>query len=69
MTIRAQHLRRAIGLSVVSIAWNGVGGSIAVYIALSSGSLALLGFGADARHRLRRVGGPDLALHGRISPA
>lgn len=48
MTIRAQHIRRAIWLSLVSIAWNGVGGSIAVYMALSSGSLALLGFGVDA---------------------
>ncbi len=35
-------------LSALSIAWNGVAGSIAVYAALGTGSLSLLGFGADA---------------------
>ncbi|MDQ2965227.1 MAG: cation transporter [Chloroflexota bacterium] len=45
---RAKYLRRALWLSAVSIAWNGVAGSIAVYVALGTGSLSLLGFGADA---------------------
>jgi divalent metal cation (Fe/Co/Zn/Cd) transporter len=45
---RARHLRQALWLSGISIAWNGVAGTIAVYVALSSGSLALLGFGVDA---------------------
>jgi divalent metal cation (Fe/Co/Zn/Cd) transporter len=45
---RARDLRRALWLSGLSIAWNGVAGTIAVYVALASGSLALLGFGADA---------------------
>lgn len=35
-------------LSALSIAWSGVVGSIAVYVALMTGSLSLLGFGADA---------------------
>lgn len=41
-------LRRAILLSVASIALNAFMGSIAVVAAMSSGSLALLGFGFDA---------------------
>jgi len=45
---RARYLRQALWLSGLSIAWNGVAGTIAVYVALASGSLALLGFGADA---------------------
>jgi divalent metal cation (Fe/Co/Zn/Cd) transporter len=45
---RAQHLQHAIWLSVLSIAWSGVAGSIAVYLALATGSLSLLGFGVDA---------------------
>ena len=48
MTSRAAHLRRALWLSAISIAWSGIVGSIAVYSALVSGSLSLLGFGADA---------------------
>jgi divalent metal cation (Fe/Co/Zn/Cd) transporter len=48
MTTRATHLRRALWLSAISIAWSGIVGSIAVYSALTSGSLSLLGFGADA---------------------
>jgi divalent metal cation (Fe/Co/Zn/Cd) transporter len=48
MTTRAAHLRRALQLSAVSIAWSGVVGSIAIYAALSTGSLSLLGFGVDA---------------------
>jgi divalent metal cation (Fe/Co/Zn/Cd) transporter len=35
-------------LSAISVAWSGVVGSIAVYIALVSGALTLLGFGFDA---------------------
>jgi divalent metal cation (Fe/Co/Zn/Cd) transporter len=45
---RASNLRRALWLSGLSVAWNGVAGSIAVYAALATGSLSLLGFGADA---------------------
>jgi divalent metal cation (Fe/Co/Zn/Cd) transporter len=41
-------LRRAILLSGLSIAWSGIAGSVAVFVALTSGSLSLLGFGADA---------------------
>lgn len=48
MEARARYLRLALWLSAISIAWNGVAGTIAVYVALASGSLALLGFGADA---------------------
>ena len=48
MNTRAQHLRRAVQLSVLSIAWSASVGSVAVYSALASGSLSLLGFGADA---------------------
>jgi divalent metal cation (Fe/Co/Zn/Cd) transporter len=45
---RATRIRRALWLSAISVAWNGVAGSIAVYAALATGSLSLLGFGADA---------------------
>jgi divalent metal cation (Fe/Co/Zn/Cd) transporter len=48
MVARATSLRRALLLSALSIAWNGVMGSAAVYVALSSRSLSLLGFGSDA---------------------
>jgi divalent metal cation (Fe/Co/Zn/Cd) transporter len=48
MEVRQRHLRLAVRLSILSIAWNGIAGSIAVWAALSSGSLSLLGFGADA---------------------
>ncbi len=48
MTARPTHLRRALTLSAFSIVWSGVVGSIAIYAALASGSLSLLGFGADA---------------------
>lgn len=48
MTTRSDDLRRALLLSVVSIGWSGIVGSIAVYAALASGSLSLLGFGVDA---------------------
>lgn len=48
MNARAIDLTHALRLSVFSIAWSGVAGSVAVYAALVSGSLSLLGFGADA---------------------
>jgi divalent metal cation (Fe/Co/Zn/Cd) transporter len=48
MTLRTTHLRRAVALSALSIAWSGVAGSLAVYAAVVSGSLSLLGFGMDA---------------------
>ena len=48
MNTRATDLRHALRLSAFSIVWSGVAGSIAVYAALASGSLSLLGFGADA---------------------
>jgi len=48
MNDRPTDLRHALRLSALSIMWSGVVGSIAVYVALASGSLSLLGFGADA---------------------
>ena len=48
MNTRARHLQHALWLSVFSIAWSAGVGSFAVYSALASGSLSLLGFGADA---------------------
>lgn len=48
MDDRRRYLRIALSLSAISIAWNGVAGTIAVYVALSTGGLALLGFGVDA---------------------
>jgi len=45
---RERDLRRALWLSAFSMAWNGVAGSLAAYVALVSGSLSLLGFGVDA---------------------
>lgn len=48
MPDRHADLRRAIALSVASVVWNGLTGGAAVVIALSTGSLALLGFGFDA---------------------
>ncbi len=48
MTSRAADLRQALGLSALSIGWSGAVGSIAVFTAAQTGSLALLGFGADA---------------------
>jgi divalent metal cation (Fe/Co/Zn/Cd) transporter len=45
---RATDLKHALRLSGLNIVWSGVAGSIAVYAALVSGSLSLLGFGADA---------------------
>jgi len=48
MNTRATDLKHALRLSGLSIVWSGVAGSIAVYAALVSGSLSLLGFGADA---------------------
>jgi divalent metal cation (Fe/Co/Zn/Cd) transporter len=48
MTSRARHVRQALLLSAVSVAWSGAVGSVAVYVALVSGALTLLGFGVDA---------------------
>lgn len=48
MNARATHIKHALWLSGLSIVWSGVAGSIAVYSALVSGSLSLLGFGVDA---------------------
>jgi divalent metal cation (Fe/Co/Zn/Cd) transporter len=48
MNARATDLRSALTLSALSILLSGVAGSVAVYAALTSGSLSLLGFGADA---------------------
>jgi divalent metal cation (Fe/Co/Zn/Cd) transporter len=45
---RRSQLRRALRLSAASVVWNGISGGAAVVIALSTGSLALLGFGFDA---------------------
>lgn len=45
---RPSLLRRAFWLSIISIGLTGVLGGIAVVVALSSGSLSLLGFGFDA---------------------
>lgn len=48
MPDRSQLVRRAVGLSLLSIGMSAVVGGVAVAIALSSGSLSLLGFGFDA---------------------
>jgi divalent metal cation (Fe/Co/Zn/Cd) transporter len=48
MDSRHADLRRAILLSLISVVWNGLAGGAAVVVALSTGSLALLGFGFDA---------------------
>lgn len=45
---RQPLLRRALLLSLLSIAISGVAGALAVIVALSSNSLSLLGFGFDA---------------------
>ena len=45
---RGRDLRRAVWLSALSIVWSGAAGALAVYAALASGSLSLLGFGVDA---------------------
>lgn len=41
-------LRRAVELSVVSVGWNAIVGVAAVATALTTGSLALIGFGVNA---------------------
>ncbi|HEV8281926.1 MAG TPA: cation transporter [Candidatus Limnocylindrales bacterium] len=41
-------LRRAILLSAISVAWNGVAGGFAAVLATATGSLSLFGFGVDA---------------------
>lgn len=48
MTSRTAGLRRALILSGASIAWSGIVGTLAIYVALASGGLTLLGFGVNA---------------------
>jgi divalent metal cation (Fe/Co/Zn/Cd) transporter len=48
MGTREVDLRRAVRLSALSIVWSGFAGALAVYTAAATGSLSLLGFGADA---------------------
>jgi divalent metal cation (Fe/Co/Zn/Cd) transporter len=45
---RASDLRRALRLSGLSVALSAAVGSVAVYAAVTSGSLSILGFGVDA---------------------
>jgi divalent metal cation (Fe/Co/Zn/Cd) transporter len=45
---RHRLLQRALLLSVLSIVTSGIVGVVAVFVALTSGSLSLLGFGFDA---------------------
>ncbi len=45
---RARALRRAVWLSAFSIAFSGVVGLVAAYVALTTNALSLLGFGVDA---------------------
>ena len=45
---RTVQLRRAIALSAISVVWSGLSGVVAVGLAITSGSLSLLGFGVDA---------------------
>jgi divalent metal cation (Fe/Co/Zn/Cd) transporter len=45
---REAQLRRAIALSAISVVWSGLSGTVAVRLAITSGSLSLLGFGVDA---------------------
>lgn len=47
-SLRETSLSHALSLSGISVVWSGVVGAIAVAQALSSGSVSLLGFGADA---------------------
>jgi divalent metal cation (Fe/Co/Zn/Cd) transporter len=48
VTARRAQIRRALALSIASVAWSGVIGATAVVAALSSGALSLLGFGVTA---------------------
>src|SRR4051794_31566920 len=48
MHSRPALIRRAILLSILSIAFSGAVGLIAATVPLTTGSLALLGFGVDA---------------------
>lgn len=48
MNLRAADLRQALILSGASIAWSGIVGALAIYAALASGSLTMLGFGVNA---------------------
>ena len=48
MPRRADDLSTATRLSVVSIVWSSLVGAVAVFAALQSGALSLLGFGVNA---------------------
>src|SRR5258708_15382197 len=48
MATRARHVRQALWLSTFSVAWSGIVGTIAIYVAPAGGALSLLGFGVDA---------------------
>ncbi|HEY0707589.1 MAG TPA: cation transporter [Polyangia bacterium] len=48
VTVRAAHLRTAVRLETLTIAWNVVEGVVAVGAALLAGSVALLAFGIDS---------------------
>jgi divalent metal cation (Fe/Co/Zn/Cd) transporter len=45
---RTLALSRALRISVVSVLWSGAVGGLAVFSAVESGSLSMLGFGIDA---------------------
>ena len=45
---RAPLMRRALGLTLLTVSWNVVEGVVAVAAAMASGSVALLGFGVDS---------------------
>jgi divalent metal cation (Fe/Co/Zn/Cd) transporter len=47
-TDRPRFLQRALRLSQLTIGWNAIEGVVAVALALSAGSIALLGFGLDS---------------------
>jgi divalent metal cation (Fe/Co/Zn/Cd) transporter len=48
MATRPQAVRRARLLNVVTIAWNGTEGVVAVLAGLAAGSVSLVGFGLDS---------------------
>ncbi len=46
--LRSLHLRHALRLEWLTVAWNVAEGIVAVWAALAAGSVALLGFGIDS---------------------
>ena len=46
--MRSTYLRRALWVSAFSVAWSGIVGCIAAFVAMTTGALSLLGFGVDA---------------------